>query len=289
MTGFNSNVLVLGESNVGKSVYATQLYGRLRAGQSSRLRLNGAPASISMLEDGMNALNRGDMPQHNPAGDYQVMDIPTRLDEEKARLRWPDFAGEQITQIVSSRVIPKLWAENINQSDAWLLMLRLGAVADPVDAVQRPAHRGRRTSNSAASVTFPVSNLPKPWNANAQYVELLQMMLYGKRLSARQMVEKTPLLVAVSCWDELLTNEAPPVALQNCLQMFYEYLSSTWHPDAWRVFGISALGMPPTNSDLSAKLRDEGPEQQGYVIRPDGERSLDLAEPIVWLMEYVDS
>jgi GTPase SAR1 family protein len=282
----NSSVLVLGESNVGKTIYAVQLYGRLQANLSPRLKLFQAPQSVTMLDSGMRALNKGELPEHNPSGDHQVMDIPTQMNSIQSTLRWPDFAGEQISKLIATRHIPASWERSVEESDAWMLFLRLDAISDAMDALKRPAGRGQSRTKKTEPLISPATTLPK-WNSNAKYVELFQMLLSSKRMSTNERVSCPPLVVMISCWDEMQTTDPPMRTLEKRLPLLHDYLHSTWQSNALEVFGVSSLGMALTRQERSEALRDEGPERHGYVIRPDGNRSPDLAEPVVWLMEQL--
>jgi len=64
--------------------------------------------------------------------------------------------------------------------------------------------------------------------------------------------------------------------------MFWAFVRSNWCSP--NVIGLSALEKPLSKTDPDADYAIRGPEEFGYVILPDGERSNDITLPIKRLM-----
>jgi len=280
------NILVIGEHNVGKTNYGVQLLGRLRVSQS-KLEMPGVADSIAPFEAGLSALNDGRLPEHTPAAANHELTLPLKLGRRTFSLRWPDYGGEQVSDILRSRSLSDAWQQRVEQSDGWLLFLRLGADANPADALQRPAARHKElvAVPTGVSAAPPATTAGVKWNSNARAVELLQMLLHAKRVSLHQHVRTPSLAVALSCWDELGEESRPDEVLAKRMPMLHEFLTAVWAADRLSVFGLSALGGSLNMAEVSAAHRDAGPETQGFVVKPDGGRTADLAEPVMWLLE----
>jgi hypothetical protein len=284
----NTNILVIGEHNVGKTNYGVQLLGRLRANSHSSLRLDGTPDTIAPFDSGLTALNNGLPPAHTPSTANLELVLPIKFNEQRVSLTWPDYGGEQISEILRSRSLSEAWQNRIAKSTGWILFLRLNTINDSLDAITHPAPK-RNIDSTKKSTKLAVTETPMPWNSNARIIELIQMFLHEKRIGIHDRVKLPVLVVALSCWDELGTQQQdrPFNILNQRLPLLYEFLTTIWDTDRLSVFGVSSLGMTFESSKVNEAFRDEGPDRQGYVINPDGSRTADLSEPVKWLMERI--
>jgi Double-GTPase 1 len=285
----NASILVIGEHNVGKTNYGTQLLGRLRLEKSS-LKLHGTPDNISTFESGLRSLNDGEAPAHTASSANLELVLPIEFNQQRVSLTWPEYGGEQINNILQSRSLSKAWQNRIARADGWMLFLRLTKIGDSLDAIAHPAPKGKGniTKKSPKTNATDVIETVKPWNSNAKIIELVQMLLHEKRIGIHERVKSPALVVALSCWDELNTQERdkPHTVLKQNLPLLYEFLTTLWADDSLSVFGVSSLGMDIRSNGAKEAFRDDGPEQHGFVIKPDGSRSSDLSEPVIWLMEH---
>ncbi|MBI4784106.1 MAG: hypothetical protein HY785_22730 [Oscillatoriophycideae cyanobacterium NC_groundwater_1537_Pr4_S-0.65um_50_18] len=284
----HASVLVIGEHNVGKTNYGVQLLGRLRANAHDSLSLDGTPDTIAPFDAGLTALNQGLTPAHTPSTSHLELVLPVRLNEQHISLTWPDYGGEQVSEILKSRSFSEAWQDRIAKADAWMLFLRLSTIDDSPDAIAHPAPKGK-LATPKKSIKSDATETVKPWNSNARMIELVQMLLYEKRISIHGRVKLPALVVALSCWDEIDTQkqDKPSVVLKNKLPLLYEFLTTIWDAEYFSIFGVSSLGMVIESNKVNEAFRDEGPEQHGFVINPDGSRTTDLSEPLRWLMEKV--
>jgi hypothetical protein len=108
------------------------------------------------------------------------------------------------------------------------------------------------------------------------------MLVYVRGAISTEPLRSPRLCLLLSCWDELSTNDRPAAVLEQRLPMFANFVASTWAEPI--VLGLSALGRPLSTHDRDAEYVARGPEQFGYVVLPDGERSPDLTLPIQRLL-----
>jgi Double-GTPase 1 len=286
----NASILVIGEHNVGKTNYGTQLFGRLRLEKSS-LKLHGIPENISTFESGLRSLNNGEAPAHTASIANLELVLPIEFNQQRVSLTWPEYGGEQINDILHSRSLSKAWQNRIAKADGWMLFLRLNKIGDSLDAIAHPAPKAKGNIAKKSPKTEATDSIEtlKPWNSNAKMIELVQMLLHEKRIGIHERVKSPALVVALSCWDELNIQERdkPHTVLKQNLPLLYEFLTTLWEADHLSIFGVSSLGMDIGSSVAKEALCNEGPEQYGFVIKPDGSRSSDLSEPVIWLMERI--
>jgi GTPase SAR1 family protein len=282
----NTNILVIGEHNVGKTIYGVQLLGRLRANAYNGLRMNGMPDTISPFDSGLAALNQGQTPSHTPIKANLEVELPILFNECQVTLTWPDYGGEQINEIFDSRSLSEIWQNQITKADAWMLFLRLNTLDDSLDVISHPVPESKNDAIKK-STRYDTTEIVKHWNSNAKIIELVQIFLDKKNIGIQNRVKVPVLVVVLSCWDELETkeNDLPFLKLKHYLPLLYEFLTTVWDADSLAFFGLSSLGMSVESNTVNEVFRNQGPEQHGYVVKPDGSKSADLSEPIRWLME----
>ncbi|KJS35253.1 MAG: hypothetical protein VR70_16255 [Rhodospirillaceae bacterium BRH_c57] len=267
------SVLLLGESNVGKTHYGAQLLKRLIVGRSS-LKMDGQATNLRPFEQAMESLADGCATGHTPAGAYEESVWPV-VDEQgqQAQLIWPDYGGEQIKNLISDHRIAAPWRDRVDAATDWILLVRLHILKGDVDIFSRPlADLGKTAAASA-------SHRPSD---QARLIELLQMLLHISPASRDQPIDLPSLTILLSCWDEVESKMEPHAALRASLPMFCDFVESVWaHPV---IMGLSALerSLAQDKSDQDYAIR--GPEAFGYIIRPDGTSDPDITWPITNLL-----
>lgn len=116
-------IAVFGESNVGKSHLGAQLIGRLNA-ETGALRMRGAAADLGAFEEVAQSLSSGVPGAHTSAGTYTETLLPVQSDGTAIDLNWPDYAGEQVSQLLQERRVPTSWQQRVETADGWILMVR---------------------------------------------------------------------------------------------------------------------------------------------------------------------
>ena len=262
-------ILLIGESDVGKSHYGGQLLKRLMK-EDGRVQMDGAATNLEPFQAVVASLDAGLSADHTAVTTYHESCWPI-TDEEgrKAHLIWPDYGGEQIKNIIDERQVPNVWLNRIERSLAWLLLIRLQKIRTDDDVFSRPlaSLRGNRTETRVARLSD-----------QARLTELLQMLVYVRSTSDKGMGRLPRLVVLLTCWDELEVQEKPIDMLHERLPMFGDFVASTWEDSS--ILGLSALGRALNEKKPDKDYITQGSEQFGYVVLEDGTHSSDLTLPL---------
>lgn len=270
------SVLLLGESNVGKTHYGAQLLKRLIVGRSS-LRMNGQATNLEPFEQAMERLADGRATGHTPASVYEESIWPV-IDEhgEQAHLIWPDYGGEQIKNLIADHRIAAPWCDRVNAATDWILLVRLNVLKGDADIFSRPL------ADLAKTDALPLSQRPSD---QVRLIELLQMLLHISPASRDQPIDLPSLTILLSCWDEVESKVEPRAALSANLPMFCDFVESVWAQPV--IMGLSALERPLAQDKSDQDYAIHGPETFGYVVRPDGRSDPDITWPITRLLKEV--
>lgn len=281
------SLLIVGGPNVGKTVYGSQVLGRLRrAGAELALRV--PPANIAPFELALSSLARGLAPEHTGAATYHELELPLQSREGLSiDLVWPDYGGEQIRDIVELRRVPSAWLPRVRSSNGWLLFVRLDRIRRPEDVVTRPPEEVKQLANPLSN-GIPSDKTPSDnflWSDAAKIIELLQVLLFVHRTGFTNRVTHPPLYILLSCWDELPDEPKKPLEeLRSRLPLLAQFVEAIWDPGSLAVFGLSAQGRPLSPDRADEEYVDLGPEQFGYVVLPDGQQVEDLTKPVASLL-----
>ena len=260
-------VLLLGESKTGKTHLAGQVYGRIRAGKSV-FSFRAQPRSLKLLEEVMDSLTNGRSAAHTPAGQYGEIEFDLTDDRgDHLALVWPDYAGEQVTDIVARRSLSPEWARRIEHADRLMLLVR------PTESVTR---KSALFSEPTTGETDGGRRRSDRMPAQMRMVELLQIVEHARSSVGKSLPD---LDVLLTCADELDVIENPAAALSKHMPMLGAFIASHWGADTVRHWAISALGRPLREDATDEEFADAGPEEQGWVIGPDGSRSDDITRP----------
>lgn len=201
-----TNILVLGGSGAGKTHYAGQLLGRMRHDRLGKLRLlPGGIENLNKLEEVLKCLEEGRAAGHTPAETW--MGIQCQLETQngdKVLLEWPEYAGERLFAIIEQRLLADEWRQSIVRSSAWILFIRPSTLQIYEDILVRPTGVAPQSLLTSEIVVHG-----KGWDHRAQYVELLQMLLFATGCSTFHKISKPRLTVILSCWDELEQPKSP--------------------------------------------------------------------------------
>ncbi len=282
------SILLIGESNVGKTHYGAQFLKRLMVKECS-LQMSGAPTNIEAFNNALACLTEGKATAHTPSEAYLESVWPVISEEGgNAEFVWPDYGGEQVSGLVAQRQIPAKWKERVMGATDWVLMLRLQSIRIEEDLLSRPLQTlfernkendqckaGNQPADDEQSDAFEISD-------QARAIELLQILLYFSKANLDQPLKQPRLTILLSCWDELDTEELPRQLLESRLPMLWSFLSSNWKSP--EVYGLSALGRPLSIDSPDEEYEIQGPEEFGYVVLPDGSHNKDITLPIQRLM-----
>ncbi|WP_272829154.1 hypothetical protein [Sorangium sp. Soce836] len=281
--------MLLGGPNSGKTHYAGQLYGRLRR-RPGRLQLregDGTPTDLSALEEVLHCLENGRAAKHTSAGTWSEVLLPLVDGRGQALdLLWPDYGGEQLSVVFEQRTVSEAWRDRLVDADGWMLLIRLKAETTYRDAIADLAQRRTKEgSDNETSIPAPTARTTA-WDANARWVELLQILLHVAGLGTVGRIARPRLAVLLSCYDELVTTKSRPFdVLAETMPLLSSFLESTWKPEHMSVWGLSALGRLLEENSADERFIDQGPERQGWVVAPQGgETDPDLSRPLAWLL-----
>lgn len=270
-------IVLLGGSDSGKTHYAGQLYGRLLR-NPGLLELRDTPADLSALEEVLHCLENGHAAGHTSVGTWTDVLFP--LKDKRGHLldlRWPDYGGEQLKTVFDERQVTENWRTQLRQAEGWLLLIRLRKETTYPDALAELAKRSADGNGMTARAGA--------WDANARWVELLQILLHVAGVGTVSRREQPRLAVLLSCYDELTTdNLLPDQVLAKHLPLVAAFIDSFWLPDARSIWGLSALGRLLEASSDDESFINQGPEHQGWVVTPDGQKDSDLSRPLAWLL-----
>jgi hypothetical protein len=272
-------LLIIGGPNVGKTHFVGQLYNRLVA-KASAYRMVTPPADLSVIKAIIDRLALGLAGEHTQRGLNEEINFTVARDQTEIALAFPDYAGEQVRDLVRERLVPSRWRELVAQSDEWLLLIRPEDILPLEDITTRgfadldDLRRRAAQAQADAELTPP-----------AFYVELLQLLLHVKGKSAVVPVAAPRLTVALSCWDRLdapAADRAPLAELRTRLPFLADFLAAVWAPGSWRVLGLSSLGRTLDPVVPDEDFVDDGPAAAGYVVLPTGEHHPDLTQLITF-------
>lgn len=268
-------ILLVGESNVGKTHYGAQFLKRLMV-KACALKMSGAPTNLEAFTTALSCLTEGKSTDHTPASTYVESAWPI-TDEagRNAELVWPDYGGEQVRNLVTQRRIPAAWRERVLEATDWVLLIRLHSLRSEDDLFSRPLQSFAAVESQVEAPAYELSD-------QARTVELLQMLLYLAQFHLDRPLRKPRLTLLLSCWDELETTELPADLLASRLPMLWSFVRSNWASPT--VIGLSALERTLSKTDADQEYAIRGPEEFGYVVLPDGVKSTDITLPIQRLM-----
>lgn len=268
-------ILLLGESNVGKTHYGAQFLKRLMV-KACALKMSGAPTNLEAFNTALSCLTEGKSTDHTPANIYVESVWPIADETGRfAELVWPDYGGEQVRNLVTQRRIPATWRERVLEATDWVLLIRLHSLRSEEDLFSRPLQAFAATEPQEDATTYEPSD-------QARIVELLQMLLYLAQFHLDRPLRNPRLTILLSCWDELETMELPADLLASRLPMLWSFVRSNWKSPT--VIGLSALERALSKTDADPEYATRGPEEFGYVVLPNGEKNADITLPIQRLM-----
>lgn len=268
-------ILLIGESNVGKTHYGAQFLKRLMV-KSCALKMAGAATNLEPFSTALSCLTEGKSTDHTPADSYSESTWPISDDAGRfAELVWPDYGGEQIRSLATQRQIPGTWRDRVLGASDWVLLIRLQSIRSEDDLFSRPLQSLANVESEVESATNTISD-------QARMVELLQMLLYLGQFHLDRPLNKPGLTILLSCWDEVNTKRLPAEVLASRLPMLWSFVHSNWASPM--VMGLSALERALSMNEADEEFAIRGPEEFGYVVLPGGEQSTDITLPIHRLM-----
>ena len=278
--------LILGESQSGKTHFVGQILGRTRSGKGG-LRLKSLPDSLQMLDEVLERLSQGLAASHTPADVFRETEFDlTDLAGRSIRLVWPDYAGEQVTEIVTKRALRRDWADRIENADSLTLLIRLSAIVRPKTALEQAPLPYEGTEQSNASSEQAVStDSAKERSRLPEQLRLIELLQIVRHIRLRKYLQVPPLSVLLTCVDEFDDFAKPRTALRGHLPLLVSFLETNWPEAKLQYWGVSSLGMSLSEKEPNHDFAESGPENNGYVVDSDGEQDKDLTAAFTKMLE----
>lgn len=269
----NKSILILGKPHSGKTTFVIQFYGRL-VKNKSEIVLYKSVENISLITDDRERLSRGEETQPTQTEKYDELILPIEYKGQKADIKYPDFGGEQITKIVEQREINKNWGKALDESNDWILFIRLSSLTAINDLSNQTVNKEILKNSS--------SSLPEDFEIADQsfFIELLQILLQIKGYNYHLKNDSIKLNIVLTCWDELHTEESPQLRFVKELPLLSNFIEANWRRESYRIFGLSAQEFKLDTQEAKDRYLDEGPESFGYLIKPDESRTKDITSLI---------
>ena len=267
MTIVATPILLIGESDVGKTHYGAQLLRRLNL-KTCALRMDGAAENIEPFDEALTKISNGLSAGHTSEMVYTDSVWPVAAAEGAiGELVWPDYGGEQVKKLVDTKKLPIDWREQTMSSRGWVVMVRPTRTTLPNDALTR--------ARAVPTVDGDDDNLHL--TGQGRIIELLQILIHTYAPGGSGLF-LPPIVLLLTCFDELDGEISPLDYLQNHLPLIDSFLRSNWPDKFLSIFGLSALGQA---------LSPTGPENHGYIVEGSGEKNTDLTLPLLRLLQTV--
>jgi len=268
-----NNILIIGGPNAGKTHFGGQLYGRLNSRlYKYKITPHNRPADLTIFQEVIDKLSEGKRAGHTEASANRSIEL--KIEDtigHKIVFAFPDYAGEQINDIVDTRRVNTVWKQYIEASNSWILFVRL----DEVNPIEDIINKGIPSADEIKKRKA----IPPPIKVSdaAHFIELLQMLLHTKGIPTLNKVSKPNLTIVLSCWDMLsLPDGTKPIdILKERLPLLYHYVKNTWIDKSFSVIGLSST--EKTLTDVSdEEYIEKTPLNFGYIINENGEKQNDL-------------
>jgi hypothetical protein len=269
----NNTILIIGGPNAGKTHFGGQLYGRLNA-RTEQYKITSPPDDLTIFQEVLNNLNEGKSSGHTHVNAHQTLEL--EIEDKrgvKSIFSFPDYGGEQVKAVVSDRRVNKVWKKQIDKSSSWMLFIRL----DEIKAIEDVVNRSLPDQSILENRTE--KSEPMVLSDTAFYTELLQILLYVKKIGVKQRITDPKLTLVLSCWD-LLSDEdqkrLPKDILEDKLPGLFSFINGTWSNNTYKIIGLSSIEKSLSNNDSNIEFVKKGPENFGYMITAIGEKETDL-------------
>ncbi len=267
-------LLIIGKPHSSKTVFIAQFYSRLQK-KRCKLSLYKPVDDLSPITAAREALANGDEPEATNTGRSVNLLLPIQFGSQQLDLLCPDYGGEQINTILSTREVGKKWLAAIKESDNWMFFVRINGVSEQLD-ISKITVTEEHLTNSEEDFDLPYSI-----SDQSGLIELLQAFLHSKDHDYHFKNTKVQLTVVLTCWDELKTEEKPRQVLGKHLPLLLNFVESNWKSEKLKIVGLSAQGFPLNSDENKEKYRIEGAEKFGFMVRENGTRTEDITELII--------
>lgn len=275
------SILIIGDAGTGKTHYGAQLMLRLEEGACAAKYFR-PPENVEAFKEAMKSVSAGRSAIHTTGVQTRSVVLPVEFaGGMQSTIEWPEYAGERLSHLVRQRCAGQGWAEAASTSDAWMLFVRHDKFGNGRDMLNRPVNEMMESRRSTGKTNAD-------WVPQIQVIEMLQMLLFLRRASRRHPMTQPRLAIALSLYDTIsnASQFALPIdALRLYTPLLATFIDTNWERGAYFVVGLSALGQSLASTEADEDFVDRGPTQNGWLIKPHGEREHDLTWPLEELLK----
>ncbi len=266
----NNEILIIGPPKSGKTTFLAQLYGRL-VDKKGKLRLASAPENIEGIKNAYDRLADGKETEPTASADNLEVKIPVIYEGQEFVLHCKDYGGEQVRDLVALLEYDKTWIDRAKTNDRWILFIRPSEIEHRFD-LSKKGYAAKGPKKMSASISGA--------SDQAQFIELVQVLLHARGTGMKDPIDTPRLLIALTCWDELSTDSTPEEILQQKMPLFAHFIAANWLPGAFKIVGVSAQEFPLKTDEARDKYLDEMPQNFGYLVLEDSPKEKDLTRLI---------
>lgn len=268
-----NNILIIGGPNAGKTHFGGQLYGRLNSCQFKyKLAPNNRPSDLTIFEDVLAKLAEGKRAGHTESSANRTIQLKADDNEGNSVIfSFPDYAGEQVKMVVDNRRVNNLWKEYINESNSWILFVRLDEIEVAEDLINRGIPSLKEIQKRQAIAP------PVKISDAAHFVELLQTLVYIKGASTLRKIISPNLTIILSCWDLIKEDQTaiPSQILKERLPLLWDFVTNNWNETSLSIIGLSSTERT-LSDEPDDNYIDKTPIAFGYIINEKGKTEKDL-------------
>lgn len=267
----NNSTLIIGPPKSGKTTFYAQLLARIQA-NIGQVKLTKSPEDFSGLQNACNRLADGLETETTPADENSEVILPVSIADKEFDLVCKDYGGEQIRNITDLLEYDNLWVKRAKSNDRWILFIRPSQLFHQYDL--------SLSGFAEMDENKEASKLEDRLSDQYHFMELLQALLHARGTSTKSRIETPKLLIVLTCWDELNTNDSPMKVLTAKMPFFHHFVNTLWQEGSFKVIGLSAQGFPLDNPEAQDKYLDELPESFGYLVLEENPKEPDLTRLI---------
>lgn len=285
---------VIGPVHSGKTTYFAALYYLLKNSDTQyrfRLNLQHEIQDRSYLNEISQKWADLEEIEHTVTDFWGKLELPLlhRDNGKQLVVFIPDLAGESFQGTLETRSWEEKFANQLRQSDGIMLFINVLDYRDIVALTGKLASASDAKKDKVESEESQIV----PWQADIQklpsdvvYTDLIQQVFYDNQNQHYR------LSIILSAWDSIKTSptkkwqgfyEHPERYFRERFPLMSQFLDSQSNTFQVKVFGVSAYGCDPTQSEEREKLEDVEPFERVQVVDADGSNH-DITLPLMHLL-----
>ncbi len=274
------SILIIGRPESGKTRFLSQFCIRAEK-KKSAISFFDRPGELSHITEDRKLVAQGLSSKRTATDANLNVDLSIEYDGQQHTVSYPDSAGEHINSMVKERKINPHWQKLIKASNEWILFIRTTNLKKQFDPTLKPNKNNQKSASQNEEIIISDQGF---------FIELIQLLLYIKEVGIRDSSNLPKLSVVLTCWDELKPkkhqemNPKDVLCEEKVLPLFNQFIHSIWDSHKLKIYGLSAQGQSLSKDEIDDDYIDEGPENKGYLILPNGEKCKDITRLIADLL-----